>query len=158
MDSRQVHSRDPKLQIFLGGKRNAPRPPCKGVLLHESSYYHQNFHADNLLLCSLCTDWISPALHFPWPQLKCFSHSDSHLSFPNRSLAPEPPVSEWQRTFSSYWSFSSRRQRSKMHAIRSSRSAIYGYSRCVICVWVCMSEHVSTCVWIECMQTLLTGA
>ena len=26
----------------------------------------------------------------------------------------------------------------------------------VYCVWVCMCEHVSTCVWIECMQTLLT--
>ena len=157
MDSRQVHSRDPKLQIFLGGKRNAPRPPCKGVLLHES-YYHQNFHAENLLLCSLCTDWLSPALHSPWPQLKCFCHPDSLFSFPNWSLAPEPPVPNRQRTFSSYRSFFSRRQWSKMHTSRSSRSTIYGYSRCVICVWVCMCEHVSTCVWIECMQTLLTGA
>ena len=49
-------------------------------------------------------------------------------------------VSKRQTTFSSYWSFSSKRQWRKMHILWSSRSTTYSYSRCVLCTWVCVNN------------------
>ena len=57
-----------------------------------------------------------------------------------RSLFSSNNVSKRWRTFSSYWSFSSKRQWRKMHILWSSRSTTYSYSRCVMCTWVCVNN------------------
>ena len=81
-------------------------------------------------------------------------------SFPNRSL-PWAPVWKRQRTFSSYWSLSSRKQKRKMHTSRIELKNLKEYHLqlqqvCNVCVCMCVCEQM--CMYSECMQAMLTSS
>ena len=82
-------------------------------------------------------------MYFAWPKLKCFCHHWLTLLLPQQKLALNPLSQRLrQRTFSSYCSFSSRRQGRKMHTLRSSRSTTYSYSSGVMCGYVHVSAYI----------------
>ena len=119
------------------------------------SYPFQNY--DNQLCINLCGvasqpqhKCITPALYFASPKLKCFCYLWLTLLLPPAEFCPQSPVSKRWRTFSSYWSFSSRRAKTNGHikdlAQKVPLTAIAG---------VCMCEHVNASAW-KSTQIMLT--
>jgi len=143
---------DPKFQNFLGGKHTPrPDPLIRACFTHSILSNASVLRPDDQLLCSLhiaCTIFCLT---------KAFFTPESLFSFPYRSL-PLSLLSQRGRNFQQLLVSLQQKTAKEMHTSRSSRNTTYSYSRCVICVHVCvcvcdMWIHVSAYVH-ECIHLL----
>ena len=141
----------PNSKISLGEAYSQTRPPYKSVL-----------HTQHTIKCFSASPWWSTALqpphslHYILPD-QSSSTPESLFSFPCRSL-PLSLLSQRGRNFQQLLVSLQQKTAEDMHTSRSSRNTTYSYSRCVICVHVCvcvcdMWIHVSAYVR-ECIHLL----
>ena len=147
-----MHSQWSQIPKFPGGEAySQTRPPYKSLL-----------HTQHTIKCFSASPWWSTALqpphslHYILPD-QSSSTPESLFSFPCRSL-PLSLLSQRGRNFQQLLVSLQQKTAEEMHTSRSSRNTTYSYSRCVICVHVCvcvcdMWIHVSAYVR-ECIHLL----
>ena len=101
--------------------------------------YHQNFQCFAWPLHSYIK-CITPALYFAWPKLKCFWHPWLTLLLPQQKFAPSPLSQRGGEPSAATGLSPAEDSEENGHKeLAQNVYTTYSYSRCVVCVWVCVS-------------------